>query len=436
MASQFQLRITPDEIHLSDPENLDKVYYVRSRYGKSAPFYNGFGVNSSTFSTASHELHRVKRAALNPFFSRKMVFELEDVVQQKAKKLVTRMQKAFVSSGRIDLHYAYRAISIDVITDYAFNNCFNSLDKEDFGAEFFTVIRDTVPALWFFQQFSFLHDFALNMPLWAARLCNQMLAKLMCYRADLKDQVLRVQASVSSGEKVERKTIFHQLLRPDAADAYTVPTTKQLADEAYVIVTAAADTTGNALTIATYNVVTNPKIYERLTAELKERFPDPEAEMDFAALEKLPYLTAVIKEGLRLSFGVVGRLPRVVPQPGAEFNGYQVPEGTVVSMSSWIMHHNEGLYPNSETFDPERWLNPVTYNTLDKYLFAFGKGTRQCVGMQLAYSELYVTLGRVFRQFDDLKTRKRTKEELIYDDYFSSYHPEAYSKFIFERASR
>jgi hypothetical protein len=51
----------------------------------------------------------------------------------------------------------------------------------------------------------------------------------------------------------------------------------------------------------------------------------------------------------------------------------------------------------------------------------------------LAYAELYITLGRVSRQFDDLKTRKKAREELWYNDYFSSYHPEAY-KFIFERA--
>lgn len=55
---------------------------------------------------------------------------------------------------------------------------------------------------------------------------------------------------------------------------------------------------------------------------------------------------------------------------------------------------------------------------------------------RLAYSELYITLGRVFRQFDDLKTRKKAREELLYDDYFTSYHREAYNKFIFERAGQ
>lgn len=54
---------------------------------------------------------------------------------------------------------------------------------------------------------------------------------------------------------------------------------------------------------------------------------------------------------------------------------------TIVSMSSWTMHHNEDLFPNSETFDPTRWIDPVNAKSLDKYLFSFGKGSRQCVGM-------------------------------------------------------
>lgn len=97
---------------------------------------------------------------------------------------------------------------------------------------------------------------------------------------------------MDTGKKASRETIFHQLLQPDAAEGYVVPTVEELKDEAYIIVAASADTTGNALTIAAYNVVTNPGVYSRLTAELKEAFPDPEANVDFMTLEKLPWLVS------------------------------------------------------------------------------------------------------------------------------------------------
>lgn len=50
-------------------------------------------------------------------------------------------------------------------------------------------------------------------------------------------------------------------------------------------------------------------------------------------------------------------------------------------MSSWIMHHNEDLFPQSEVFNPERWTDPEKARSLDRFLFSFGKGSRQCVGM-------------------------------------------------------
>ena len=101
-------------------------------------------------------------------------------------------------------------------------------------------------------------------------------------------QIVSVKETVDNGEKSLR-TIFHQLLQPDAAEDYIVPSVEELADEAYSILGAAADTTGNALTIGTYNVVINTDIYQRLAAELKEAFPNPD-DMSFITLEKLPYL--------------------------------------------------------------------------------------------------------------------------------------------------
>ncbi|KAH8704058.1 cytochrome P450 [Talaromyces proteolyticus] len=431
------VRVTPDEIHLRDPENYDKIYYIGSKYYKSPAFYHAFGTDKATFTTASNEVHRAKRAALNPFFSRKRVLELEEVVQAKAIKLESRIRSALNGEGHIDLHHGFRAVSVDVITDYAFNNCYDFLERADFGVEFFNMIRDFGPGFWFFQQFPATQPIAFGLPFWLVKMVDGPLKRMMMLQNSSREQILRVKREVDSGEESSktRPTIFHRLLSPDAADEYIVPTVDELKDEAYIIVAAAADTTGNAMTVATYNVVLNQDIYIQLTTELKNAFPDPSANLDFATLEKLPYLTAVIKEALRLSYGVIGRLPRVVPESGAEFHGYHVPPGTLVSMSSWTMHRNEDLFPGPEEFKPSRWMDPsAAIKNLDHYLVSFGKGSRQCVGMPLAYCELYVTLGRIFRHFDNLSTDHKSVEDLLYSDYFSSYHSEKGNKFDFRQA--
>ena len=174
------MRINPNEIHLSNPENYDKIYAQGSKFYKHAAFYRAFSSSPWTsFATPSNEVHRVRRAALNPFFSRKRVLELEDVVQSKVAKLREWMVKAFATGKHIDLYNGFRAISVDVITDYAFGKCYDFLEDEDFGASYFTMFRELVSSFWVFQQFPFLQSIAIGMPMWLARLTNKSAAGVM-----------------------------------------------------------------------------------------------------------------------------------------------------------------------------------------------------------------------------------------------------------------
>lgn len=179
------VRITPDEIHLSDPENYERIYFVGSKYSKSADFYRAFGSNSAAFTTPSNEAHRVRRAALNPLFSRKMVLELEDVVQAKAQKLYSRLTDALSAGTALDLHHGFRAVSVDVITDYAFDNCYNLLDLADFGVDFFAMVRGLGPAFWFFQQWPFTQTIAYKIPLWLAKILSKPLGSFLQMQAVL-----------------------------------------------------------------------------------------------------------------------------------------------------------------------------------------------------------------------------------------------------------
>lgn len=63
------------------------------------------------------------------------------------------MTNAFEKKEAIDAHHGFSAISVDVATDYAFNGCYNLLDREDFGEQFFKNCRDVGPGWWVMQQF-------------------------------------------------------------------------------------------------------------------------------------------------------------------------------------------------------------------------------------------------------------------------------------------
>ena len=123
------VRITPGRVHLSDPENYDKIYNMTSRFYKDPNFYGAPGINYAAFATIPNDLYRVRRSTLNPSLSRKTVLEPEAVVQSKVPTLCRRMQATFDAKASINLHSRLRAVGLDVITDYALDKCWNRLKK-------------------------------------------------------------------------------------------------------------------------------------------------------------------------------------------------------------------------------------------------------------------------------------------------------------------
>ncbi len=147
-----------------------------------------------------------------------------------------------------------------------------------------------------------------------------------------------------------------------------------------------------------YYLLTTPSILQKLKLELESAIPDPSINPSLAIIENLSYLEAVTQEAIRLSYGASGRVAAIAQDEAMVFRSggkeWHIPPGTPTSMSFMLLHHNEDIYPDSRTFRPERWLeNP----RLDKYLYSFGKGTRQCVGINLARAELTLTLSKIFR---------------------------------------
>jgi len=72
---------------------------------------------------------------------------------------------------------------------------------------------------------------------------------------------------------------------------------------------------------------------------------------------------------------------------------------------------------------PARWTDPDALRVREKCLVSFSRGSRACIGQNLAMCELYVTLGTLFRRFEDLKPFDVGPEDMTYGDYFSAFHP-------------
>ena len=117
--------------------------------------------------------------------------------------------------------------------------------------------------------------------------------------------------------------------------------------------TAGNDTTAVTSLVGLYNVLRHRHIQERLLEELKTLLPRPNDKAPFTAIEKLPYLTAVVKEALRYASPAASRTPRLVPKEGSVLpDGRVLPPGTRVGMAIYHIHYNQDIFPRPKEFLP------------------------------------------------------------------------------------
>ncbi|WP_066424842.1 cytochrome P450 [Anabaena sp. 4-3] len=174
----------------------------------------------------------------------------------------------------------------------------------------------------------------------------------------------------------------------DARDTEGQPMTDQeLRDELMTLLVAGHETTATAIAWAMYWIHKLPQVKEKLLQELDSLGDNPDANTIF----KLPYLTAVCSETLRIYPVGMLTFPRRVKTP-ITVGGYELPSGTPVMGSIYLTHQREDLYPEPKQFKPERFLerqfSPYEY-------LPFGGGARRCIGLAFAQWEMKLAIAQI-----------------------------------------
>lgn len=112
-----------------------------------------------------------------------------------------------------------------------------------------------------------------------------------------------------------------------------------------------------------------------------------------AEARKLPYLQAIIKEGLRIWPPIAALLSKEVPAGGDVLNGLFVPGGTRIGWCPWGIFRNTKTFgEDADTFRPERWLearSPEKTKEMEDTLgLVFSYGRHACLGKNVALMEL------------------------------------------------
>ncbi|KAJ5970875.1 uncharacterized protein N7479_000793 [Penicillium vulpinum] len=414
------LRIGPNAVSLSDPEALHTVYVADGGLPKD-PRYSNFRVEGcdTIFSTLDPLYRDVRAKAVLPLFvpSRlRASAENDGIIAELVKKFIdilktekdiAHQQRAHGEGTRkVDVLDLTSKLSIDVLTKFLFKKVYGGLDEHLSAPEptsgamaigkghklsatpFVLAIvafgRFSLFPNWLFRMvFSLLVGPTLSKPEVAASL-----NRISEYTAGIMDQYTVADAS---SERFDRDTYQFRLLSAGISYSETLIQCK-------AAMFAGADSTAVMLSTILFHLIQRPDVLQRLKSEINQH---PLNVGD----QTLPYLRAVIREGLRLGMANPARLTRIVSPEGAGLtvSGVYLPPGTIVGAAAYVFHHNPDIFPGPFEFRPERWMpghvegqqDEQARRIMDKATFPFGLGSRACIGRNLAMQQLFATVSAV-----------------------------------------
>ncbi|OTB06193.1 hypothetical protein M426DRAFT_55658 [Hypoxylon sp. CI-4A] len=381
------IRISPEELHINDPSFYEKLYRQDGRWDKYAWSNDAFGVPFSAICCLGHDLHKKRRVPLERYMSRANVIRNQGTIQTLASKLCHRLREFEGQSEAVNLSSAISAFVRDVATQSLLGKNYDNLGKEDFNSAMTNVFQGAGHVWRTTKHFRWFGPLMKSIPVSLMEKTGD--EGVINFFKFLNDTLEVTKESVSAfakfpaaNEAAEERSMIQAIMQSNLPKSEK--TVMRVFDEVSTVTGAAFETTAAAMRLVLYYVYSNPVILNKLRSELASKSPQMPERSDnrFTALEQLPYLSAVITEGLRLSPGVATRLARIAPDRELHYKEWQIPKGTPVGMTTLLMHMNGDLYPEPKRFEPERWMHTGARKDAEKTYAPFSRGTRNCLGMQ------------------------------------------------------
>ncbi|KAH8897570.1 cytochrome P450 [Thozetella sp. PMI_491] len=255
----------------------------------------------------------------------------------------------------------------------------------------------------YFKWIPGLCALVFKLPLWFV---GQTCGGYVQFRQHAAKRVQLAYARIRTESDSDRElpgTIFDDLLRSYAKQSKDFKLTSRqlesLVDEVFIFLCAGTDTTAIAIAITIVCLCQNPTMMAKLREEVDALKGIPIQEIDAKTITRMPYLDAVIYEGLRIGSPIATYLPRFVSTKNANLGGHYIPRGTKLGINFDVIHRHPKHYPEPDRFIPERWLGEEG-KQLHKWFVAFSKGPRRCIGMHLALHEMKLTIAVLVSKFD------------------------------------
>ncbi|KAI0538389.1 cytochrome P450 [Xylaria digitata] len=418
------VRVTPTRVHINDPEYFHEIYSISgaAKYLKDPEFFStSGGIKHSVIMLTDPEVHRVRRKTIQYLFSPKGMEELSPRVEEVIKKGLEKLRLSFEEKKPINMNRIFKGVTVDTIMRLMFDKAFGLIDSPEEEPDFVKTMRMFAENFPWQKHFPIVNTISVIIPQsWAEYMVPgyarfRKVSRALNPRGMQEDQLTLLAGGQQCGVWLDevserhkqgiytaedgRATIFDLFLRPNPDKGQLELSRDVLIDETFAFCFAGTDTTSYALSMGAYYLMSNPSKLEKMRDELSTVPTNEDGILQYKDIRNLPYLSATIKEILRLACPVPGITPRVVPEQGMTVAGHYLPEGTIISLSMRMVHFNDTVYEKPYEFIPERWLGE-SGKELDKWFVTFSKGPRMCLGLNMTYLETYLCFANFFNKFN------------------------------------
>lgn len=368
------------------------------------------------FSTRDEKFHRDQKRPVASAYSMTSLLDLEHAVDNCTRIFTSQLGKFAERKAPVDLGIWLQYYAFDVVGEITFAKRLGFLEEGRDVDGMIEAIEGMLIYASLCGQVPEAHPLLLGNPLFplfipSMETWNQVLQftlKAINSRAPLQHDGELEEGEKSSGKDMLSRWMAIHNLEPEKLS------TRDVIVHLSTNVFAGSDTTAIALRAILYFLMRHQGVLAKVQAEIdnadhESKLSNPISYRESTTL--LPYLGAVIKEAMRLHPSVGLILEREVPKGGTSVCGKHIPAGTTIGINAWVLHRNPQVFPDPDSFIPERWLDGSTekLKEMEQSFFSFGAGSRTCIGKNISLIEMHKIVPQLLREFE-IRLRDPKKE--------------------------
>lgn len=398
------VRVGPNYVLLDDPNDIRRLNGNRAQAARRDTWYTALKMepdHNMLLTLLEPKSHDSLKARVSFGYSGRDNIDFDVAVDDQITHLVDVFRSRFVTRPgssevkHLDFAQFIRYFSLDTITKIAFGRAFGFMD---YDGDMYNYTDEV-------ENFIGLVALAADLPVLRRIFTTPILARWIAAKPTSLKGVGKLIGIAH--EIVDERIEKNDVEAPDMIGSFIKHglDIRDIKNETMLQIIAGSDTTATAIRSTMLYLMATPRVYYKLKEEIKQAVASGVSKpISVDQAKQLPYLQAVIFEGLRVRPPTTYGFYKVMPAGGEHVQGKFIPGGTAVGFNMPALMRREDIFgPNTQLFRPERFLEVGEEQRAEMVRnveLCFGYGRWMCAGKILALVELQKVYFELLREFD------------------------------------